>query len=249
MWCFEEGGTLLHQQEFIVDVGVSPDVLTDSFTGLRDRLGGYRDTRLVRLSIVSKRFIPGVAVNTPIVGTVGTIYSIPFSIRLVVSRPLGCVTSFTSTNTSVVAFRVRDRDSIRGAVSGVVRYNYGTTLTIGPNARVRTICPCLGGLSVILIVAIRPNFNNRDFVTSVVPGVRGLHTGYPSVSVRISNNMGTRAVGAYTGTKTGIFITNDTIFGDRGPRTAVGLLGRGTKGIKWRVGGGHFCGGVGHNRG
>lgn len=256
-WRRRHGPTILPlpEKRFYVSVGVSPSVLTYSFTGVNTRTGGYttKNTRLLRLSMVSKRFIPGVSFNTPIVTKLSGIYSLPFSIRLVVDRPLQCVSSCTSTNTSLVAFRLRDSSSPGTIVSGVLTQNYGPTVTVGPNAPTRTILPCTSQLTVILIVAIRPNFNNRDFVTSVVPGLALLHDHCPRLSLRISKNVGLRAMGTTTGTKTGIFITKSTIFGDTSPTTAVTNLYHTTRRTtRWNgVGGGRgqFCDGSGQNRG
>lgn len=216
-------------------MGVSPSVLSDSCNGLRDRLGGVRryNTSVVRMSIVSKRFIPGVALNTPVMGYVEGTAGLAFSIRLVVDSPCGCIPSFTGTNSSVVAFRARSSSSARGAVSRVLSLNGGTKLSMGPKAPVRTVCPCLSGLSLILVVAIRPNFNNRDFVRSVVPGIatiggRVRHHKLGSVSVRISNKVGGSAVSITTGTNTGTFISKDTLFNDSSVGGAVTSFGEST---------------------
>lgn len=74
------------------------------------------------------------AFNTPMVGTMEGFSGHPFSIRLVVDGPLGCVSSFTSTNTSVVAFRIRYSSSVSSAVTGVGSEKVGPKLILGPGA-------------------------------------------------------------------------------------------------------------------
>ncbi len=82
----------------VVSMGVSPSILSTSFLSVRGSVRVLRGTgySVLRLSIVSNVFMPGVSFNMPLVGSVGTRAGVPLSIRLVVSHPRHCVGSFTT---------------------------------------------------------------------------------------------------------------------------------------------------------
>lgn len=214
-----------------IGVGVTPSVLDTSFTGLRESIGLIRrtNTSCVRVSTVSNRFITGLALNPGVMRTVQPRAGLPLSYRLVIDAPRGLVPTFTETNTSVVAVRIRTASRVRNTVRVVGGRGVTTNIIVGPKADMRIVGPILNSISVILIVAIGPNFNNRDFVRDALNGVRrltALHRGRNCrCRVRISNKVARRAVIGYVGTKTSMFMTNSCVCSSRGPSTTVDELG------------------------
>lgn len=82
----------------------------------------------------------------------------------------------------------------------------------------------------MLIVAIRPNFNKRDFVPRVVPGIgrvgeRYRHENLGGVLVRTSNKVNESAVRRTSRTNISIYITKATIFETTSPTGTVRLFG------------------------
>lgn len=198
---------------------VTPSVLSTSFTHLNRSATGTltTNTSIIRFSIVSGRCIPGLAVKPVILGSLhGCNVATPVSMRLVIGPISHVIPSFTTTNTDVVAFRPRTSRRISHALRLVGRGNYGTNLMFGPTAPLDCLSCIVSGLSIVLLVSIGPNFNNRSFVPRALSGLHRMHHHVSrsnfSVQLRISNNIGIGGVNRVTTTNTSVFITNSTVF-------------------------------------
>lgn len=184
----------------------------------------------MRVSVVSKMFIPGVSFNFPMLGCMTGLASGPLSMRLVVIGPRGFVPRIGTLNTRVVGIRCRTYPRLRQIIRRVHRTNVRPTIAVGPTAPVTLLRSVVQSMCVILIVDIGPKFNKRGFVRRSMRGIGRLHRlvrhAKSGTLVRISKKMGLRANTHLVTTKTSTLITKGTVFTTRGPRKVVRTVGK-----------------------
>lgn len=184
----------------------------------------------MRVSVVSKMFIPGVSFNFPMLGCITGLDGGPLSIRLVVIGPRGFVPRMGTLKTRAVGIRCRTYPRLRQIMRRVERTKVRPTIAVGPTAPMTLLRSVVQSMCVILIVDIGPKFNKRGFVRRSMRGIHRLHTlvrrANSGTLVRISNNIGLRANTHLIRTNTSTLMTNGTIFKTPSPRTVVRQLRR-----------------------
>lgn len=174
-----------------------------------------RQYSLCRISVVSKRFIGGVALSPSFMGTFSAVTGGPVSYRLVIASPSSCVRILTRGKTNCVYPRTRAVGaSTFHVVGGVRTLKYGGNIILGPTAPLSCVERCVSHVSGLAVVAISPKFTKRPFVGRVLNGVertgrlgRGCNCGF---LVRVSNSYGREAFGRLCRTKTRIFVMNSS---------------------------------------
>lgn len=179
--------------------------------------------------MVSNIFMPGVSFNFPMLGCMTRLSRGPLSMRLVVIGPRGFVGRIGSLKAVVVGIRCRTYMRLREIIRRVGSTKVGTTIALGPSAPMTVLTSVVHSISVILLVDIGPNFNNRGFVMRALSGIERLHRLVAGANsrtlVRISKKIGLRANERLMRTKTSILITKGTIFGTPSVSSVVRQLG------------------------
>ena len=155
---------------------IAPSILSADFSRLGEEVRAVEraGADVIHVDVMDGHFVPNITIGPLVVQGLKKLTSLPLDVHLMIENPERYIEVFAQAGSDWITVHAEVCPQLKRIIKKIRQLNVRPGIVLKPATSLKTLCPVLDDLDLVLIMSVNPGFSGQSFIFSALKKIERL---------------------------------------------------------------------------